>query len=178
MRRSTAALGSAAFFVAAPGVVAGLVPWLLTGWELHRPAPYWWIAQVAGALLVAGGLVPVVHAFTEFAKAGGTPMPLAPTRHLVVTGFNRYVRNPMYVGVLAMIVGQAMLFGRLSVLVYAALAWLATAAFVRWYEEPTLRRTYGSGYEAYRRAVPAWWPRRRAWAPPATDARSGDSAQV
>jgi protein-S-isoprenylcysteine O-methyltransferase Ste14 len=157
----SAGLGSAAFFLAAPGTVAGLVPWLITGWEPHRPTSWWWVAQAIGVLIVVTGLVPVVDAFVRFTRAGGTPMPLAPTRHLVVTGFNRYVRNPMYVGVVAMVLGQALLFGSLGVFVYAVAAGLTMAAFVRWYEEPTLARTYGADYAAYRRAVPAWWPRLR-----------------
>lgn len=163
MRRAQAALGSAAFFVVAPGTVVGLIPWLITRWELHSPAPHWEIARVAGALLIVVGLIPPVSAFVEFTKAGGTPMPLAPTDRLVVTGFNRYVRNPMYVGLTVAILGQALLFGSLGVLIYAVFAWLAPAAFVHWYEEPTLVEQYGAQYEAYRRAVPAWLPRLRPW---------------
>jgi protein-S-isoprenylcysteine O-methyltransferase Ste14 len=114
-------------------------------------------------LLIVVGLIPVVHAFAQFAKAGGTPMPLAPTQRLVVNGFNRYVRNP-YVGLLIVILGQALLFGSLSLVLYAICLWIITASFVRWYEEPTLARTYGSEYEVYQRNVPAWLPRRRGWA--------------
>jgi protein-S-isoprenylcysteine O-methyltransferase Ste14 len=159
MRRATAAVGSAAFFVVAPGTVVGLIPWLITGW--HVSGSPWQVA--VGVLLIIAGLIPLAFAFVEFAKAGGTPMPLAPTEHLVVTGFNRYVRNPMYVGLLVAILGQALLFGSVGLLFYAALAWLTTASFVRWYEEPTLSRRYGSEYEAYRRNVPAWIPRLRPW---------------
>lgn len=166
MHRSAAAAGSAVFFVAAPGTVVGLVPWLITHWELPDSSAVWRVAQVMGALLIVAGLVPVVHAFMQFVRAGGTPMPLAPPPRLVVTGFNRYVRNPMYVGVLVSLAGQAMLFGSLGVLVFAAAAWICTAAFVRWYEEPDLTRRYGSQYQEYRRNVPAWFPRPRPWAPP------------
>ena len=113
------------------------------------------------AVLIVVGLIPPVDAFARFARAGGTPMPAAPTTHLVVKGFNRYVRNPMYAGLLVVIVGQALLFARWELLLYAAFFWAVTAAFVRWYEEPTLVRQYGSEYEAYRRAVPAWIPRVR-----------------
>src|SRR5918994_1908941 len=84
---------------------------------------------------------------------------LAP--RLVVGGVYRYVRNPMYVAVLAAIVGQALLLGRLGLLLYAAATWLLVAAFVHLYEEPSLTRRFGVDYEAYRRAVPAWWPRPR-----------------
>jgi protein-S-isoprenylcysteine O-methyltransferase Ste14 len=89
----------------------------------------------------------------------GTPAPIAPTEHLFVGGLYRHVRNPMYLAVGAIIVGQALLIGRAVLLGYAALA-ATVAAFVRGYEEPTLARRYGFEYEAYRRAVPGWWPRR------------------
>ena len=92
-------------------------------------------------------------------------MPLAPTQRLVVNGFNRYVRNPMYVGLLIVILGQALLFGSLTLVLYAICLWIITASFVRWYEEPTLARTYGSEYEVYRRNVPAWLPHWHGWAP-------------
>lgn len=167
MRRSTAALGSAAFFVVAPGTVVGLIPWLITHWELSQPGPYWVVAQVIGVVLIIGGLVPPVSAFVEFVRAGGTPMPIAPTRRLVVSGFNRYVRNPMYAGLVLVVIGQALLFASIGLLIYAAVAWVVPAAFVRCYEEPTLARQFGAEYEAYRRAVPAWWPRLRPWTPPA-----------
>ncbi len=161
MRRSAAAWGSAAFFLAAPGTVVGVIPWAMTGWQPGEPWPGW--LRVVGAVLVGAGLVPLVHAFGQFVRAGGTPAPVAPTERLVVGGFNRYVRNPMYVGVVTMIVGQGLLLGRVSVLGYALVVWAATAAFVRWYEEPTLARAFGAEYAAYRAAVPAWRPRLRPW---------------
>jgi len=77
--------------------------------------------------------------------------------------------NPMYVAVLAVIVGQGLLLGQLGLLLYAAAVWLMFAAFVRWYEEPTLTRRFGADYEAYRRAVPTWWPRLRPWKPSGRD---------
>lgn len=159
MRQWTAAVGSAAFFAVAPGTVVGLVPLLITRW--HVSDSLWQV--IAGATLIIAGLIPVVLAFAEFAKAGGTPMPAAPTERLVVTGSNRYVRNPMYVGLLIAILGQALLFGSVGLLVYAAVMWVVTASFVRWYEEPTLSRRYGSEYEAYRRNVHAWIPHLRPW---------------
>jgi protein-S-isoprenylcysteine O-methyltransferase Ste14 len=163
MQKLPAAVGSAAFFVVAPGTVVGLLPWLITGWKIPEAAPGWRAMQCAGALLIVVGLIPALHAFIQFAKAGGTPAPVAPTEHLVVTGFNRYVRNPMYVGLLIAIVGQALLFGSAWLLLYAALGWIATASFVRWYEEPTLTRQYGSEYVQYRANVPGWVPRLHPW---------------
>src|ERR671921_172487 len=155
MRKPTAAVGSAVFFLLAPGVVAGLIPWLLTRWQAGEPLPYWAPVQVLGGILLVAGLIALVRAFVRFVVEGfGTPAPVAAPERLVVGGAYRYVRNPMYVAVLAAIAGQALLLGRLILLLYAAAAWLVVAAFVRFYEEPTLARRFGTDYEAYRRAVP------------------------
>jgi protein-S-isoprenylcysteine O-methyltransferase Ste14 len=171
MRRPTAAIGSAVFFLLAPGVVVGLIPWLLTGgWKVREPLPYWMPMRALGAVLLVAGLIALVGAFVRFVVEGlGTPAPVAAPERLVVGGVYRYVRNPMYVAVLAAIVGQALLLGRLVLLLYAAGAWLVVAAFVRFYEEPTLTRRFGADYEAYRRAVPAWWPCLRPWDPAERD---------
>jgi protein-S-isoprenylcysteine O-methyltransferase Ste14 len=167
MRRPTAALGSALFFLLAPGVVVGLIPWLLTeGWQAREPVPYWAPMRVLGAVLLVAGLIALVGAFVRFVVEGfGTPAPVAAPERLVIGGVYRYVRNPMYVAVLAAIVGQALLLGQLGLLLYAVAAWVVVAAFVRFYEEPTLMRRFGADYDAYRRAVPAWWPRLRPWEP-------------
>jgi protein-S-isoprenylcysteine O-methyltransferase Ste14 len=159
-----AAVGSLVFLVVAPGVVAGLGPWLLTGWEFEEAVSYWLPLRVVGVVLLAAGLVVLLEAFTRFVREGlGTPAPVAPTEHLVVGGLYRYVRNPMYIAVGSMIVGQALLLGQPILLPYAALFGLAVWAFVRWYEEPTLLRRFGAEYEEYRSAVPGWWPRRTPW---------------
>jgi protein-S-isoprenylcysteine O-methyltransferase Ste14 len=157
MRKSHAMLGSAIFFAVAPGLVAGLVPWWLTAW---RMSPVWFPLRVAGALLTATGAAFLLHAFARFVTEGrGTPAPVAPTERLVTGGAYRYVRNPMYLAVLAAILGQALLFGRPVLLVYAVVVGVAVVSFVVGYEEPTLRKRYGAEYEAYRRAVPGWLPR-------------------
>jgi protein-S-isoprenylcysteine O-methyltransferase Ste14 len=144
----------------------GLVPWLLTGWDLEEPLPGWVVFRVLGTALIVLGAAVVIESFARFALEGlGTPAPLAPTRHLVVGGLYRYVRNPIYIADAAIIVGQALLLGQLWLLLYAAAFLAITAAFVHWYEEPTLSRQFGAEYEAYRRAVPGWWPRSGAWTP-------------
>jgi protein-S-isoprenylcysteine O-methyltransferase Ste14 len=166
MRKSVAAVGSAAFFVAAPGTVAGLVPWLLTWWEMRDPMPGWIVARVLGVLLIAAGLVVVVHAFYRFVVEGlGTPLPAAAPKHLVIGGVYRYVRNPMYVALLGVVLGQALLLAQWNLVVYAAIMWAVTASFVRFYEEPHLLREFGADYNIYRHAVPAWLPRLRPWTP-------------
>ena len=157
--RIRAALGSVLFLVIAPGTVAGLLPWLITGWKSSDP----WVGfQLLGAGLIVAGVGVLLHAFARFALEGiGTPAPVAPTEQLVIGGLYRYVRNPMYLAVGATIVGQALLLGQAILLAYALVFMAAVAAFVKLYEEPTLSERFGSQYEEYRHAVPGWWPRVR-----------------
>ncbi len=118
----------------------------------------------AGVGLIAAGLIVLIDSFRRFAMEGiGTPAPVLPTKHLVVSGWYRHVRNPMYVAVAALIVGQALLFADVRLLVYAAMIWLGFHVFVTQYEEPTLRQTFGEDYEVYCRAVGRWWPRATPW---------------
>jgi protein-S-isoprenylcysteine O-methyltransferase Ste14 len=166
MRKPAAAVGASVFFVAAPCVVAGLIPWLLTSWEMHQPVQPWWPIAALGALLLVVSAAVLIHAFVRFVVEGvGTPAPVAPPRHLVVGGLYRYVRNPMYLAVVGAIVGQALVLGQLGLLGYAIVVFLTVAAFAHAYEEPTLIRQFGEEYEAYRRAVPAWLPRLQPWHP-------------
>jgi protein-S-isoprenylcysteine O-methyltransferase Ste14 len=170
MRKPTAAIASAAFFLAGPGTMVVLIPWLLTRWQVRRPMRYWAPMRVLGGILIVTGMVVLAQAFVRFVKEGrGTPMPSAPPERLVVGGLYRHVRNPMYVAILAAIVGQALLLGQLKLLLYPALFWPFAAAVVRWYEEPALVHRFGADYEAYRRAVPAWLPRLHPWKPDEQD---------
>lgn len=172
MRKPAAAAASAVFFVLAPGVVAGLVPWWLSGWRVRHPQPSWvWLPlRVDGGVLIAVGVVVLVQAFVRFVAEGvGSPAPVAPTQRLVVGGLYRYVRNPMYLAVETTIVGQALVLAQPVLLGYAVVVDAAMIGFVHGYEEPTLARQFGEQYQAYRRAVPAWWPRRRPWRPGETD---------
>jgi protein-S-isoprenylcysteine O-methyltransferase Ste14 len=165
VRTARAVAGSSLFFAVAPGVVAGVVPWLLTRWEAADP-PWPPVVRVVGAVLLAVCAAMLVHAFVRFVREGrGTPAPVAPTERLVVGGVYRHVRNPMYVAVVGAIVGQALLLGRPVLLVYGAVAGAVMAAFVRGYEEPLLAARYGDEYRTYRQAVPGWIPRLRPWTP-------------
>ena len=163
MSRARAAIGSVVFLFVAPGVAAGLLPWLLTDWS----ADEWWLpVRVLGALMIGCGLAVLLPAFIRFVVEGiGTPAPIRPPEQLVVGGAYRHVRNPMYLAVAALIVGQALLLGQAVLLLYAAAFALAVAAFVHGYEEPVLLRRFGSQYESYKRAVPAWRPRLTPWEP-------------
>jgi protein-S-isoprenylcysteine O-methyltransferase Ste14 len=162
--RVRAAVGSLLFLAVAPGVIAGALPWWLTKWQPGGHVPV--TAAALGIALIAIGAAVLLRAFARFVAEGlGTPAPVAPTQHLVIGGLYRYVRNPMYLAVAATLVGQALLLARPALLLYVLAFAAAVVAFVRLYEEPTLRQRFGSEYEAYRRAVPGWWPRRRPWSP-------------
>jgi len=165
MRRSAAAAVSVAWGVVVGGTSGYLLPYLLGDWHFRQPAHYWVVAQVIGGLLMCAGLVPLVQSFVDFIRADGTPVPVASPPRLVVSGFYRYVRNPIYVGFLGILLGEVLLFGSLGLLEYTAVAWCIGAAAVRCYEEPTLARKFGAEYRAYRRAVRAWVPRLHPWVP-------------
>lgn len=163
-RTAWLALVSLAFtVVGGPGLLVGLVPWLLTRWEVEEP-PFGFVPlRVMGAVLVAAGLPVLLESIVRFIRVGrGTLVPVVPTETLVVNGLYRYVRNPMYLAVITMILGEAAFFGSSSVLLYAGVVALGFHLFVTGYEEPTLRRTYGPQYDTYCRAVRRWLPRRHA----------------
>jgi len=151
-------VGTVVFLFLAPGVVAGVIPWLLTRWEVDRAL--WLPLRLAGGVILATSVGALLHAFARFVVEGiGTPAPVAPTERLVIGGLYRYVRNPMYLAVVGAIVGQALLLGQLTLLVYAGALWVVFFAFVHWYEEPHLALRFGADYERYREAVPGWLPR-------------------
>src|SRR6266436_8006932 len=164
VQRTIAVLGSAVFFVVAPCTLAGLVPWSITGWQLRPPFLGLELTRGIGAIMILAGVPGLVDAFARFALQGlGTPAPIAPPRNLVVTGLYRYVRNPIYVAVVAVILGQAALFGDQRLLLYGVLVWLAFHAFVVGYEEPALVHRFGTEYEDFRANVPRWIPRLTPW---------------
>ena len=164
IRRAFALLGTALFLVLAPGCVAGLLPWWISRWRFLTPFPGYAPLRFIGAIFIAAGTFVVLDSFARFALQGlGTPAPVFPTKHLVIKGFYRYVRNPMYVAVIAVILGQALLFGDVRVFEYALFAWLVAHLFVLAYEESTLRKTFGAEYESFRANVPRWIPRLTPW---------------
>jgi protein-S-isoprenylcysteine O-methyltransferase Ste14 len=113
---------------------------------------------------MAAGMVTLLEAFLRFALKGiGTPAPVFPTKHLVATGTYCFVRNPLYVAVVSLIIGQALLFEDIRVFVYGLCAWLMTHLFVLTYEEPTLRRTFPDEYPIFCAHVPRWIPRMTPW---------------
>jgi protein-S-isoprenylcysteine O-methyltransferase Ste14 len=167
VRLTRAAAGSIVFFLAGPGLEAGVGPWLLVrvaGSQIDgRPAAL----RVVGALLMVIGIATLVEVFTRFVRDGaGTPSPAAPTAHLLISGAFRHLRHPMYVATAAVIVGEALLFAQPVLLVGAAAYLTAMAVLAHTVEEPRLARRFGASYDAYRQAVPGWIPRLRPWAGP------------
>jgi protein-S-isoprenylcysteine O-methyltransferase Ste14 len=166
-RRVLAIAGSAVFLVIAPGFVAGLAPWWISHWQVETFFPGMWLFRLAGGTLIILGAIGLLDSFARFALQGfGTPAPVFPTRHLVITGLYRYVRNPMYCAVVSAILGQGLMFGNATLIGYAALVWLAFHLFVLIYEEPTLRASFGPEYKLFCMEVPRWIPRFTAWKGP------------
>ena len=160
----SAVVGSILFLVIAPGFIAGLVPFWISHWRLERGSGISAPLFITGWILIAIAAGILLDSFARFALRGlGTPAPVFPTRRLVVTGFYRWVRNPMYLGVVSAILGQALIFENLALLAYAALVWLLCHIFVIAYEEPALKAGYGPDYQSYCAAVPRWIPRLTPW---------------
>ena len=158
-------VGTIIFLFLAPGIVAGLIPWLISGWRRYDWGDAAWVVVPIAWLAIGLGVTFLLYAFALFAVHRGTPAPVAPTETLVVTGVYRFVRNPMYLAVLTIILGQALLFGSWGLVLYAGIALATVFAFVKGYEEPTLTSTYGEQYLDYRRNVPGWRPRLTPWRP-------------
>jgi len=151
------ALKSLLFLIIAPGMVAGYIPLALlrkgsmisTGFLAYLAFPLWII-----------GAVILLWSFWNFLVQGrGTPAPIDPPKELAATGFYRYTRNPMYVGVLLVIIGHFLWFGFWNLLFYAVVIFFAFNAFIAYYEEPTLKKNFGAAYDEYCQRVPRWIPK-------------------
>jgi len=137
-----------------PGTMTVVVPWLILQGST-RHSPRW-----TGLALVAVGVAVLFRCIWEFAVSGrGTLAPFDPPTHLVVSGLYRYVRNPMYVGVVLILAGEAWHFWSVGLLLYAAGFFLVANLFIIFHEEPALRRTFGESYAEYKRTVPRWVPK-------------------
>ena len=147
----------AALFI---GLVLVFLPARVLSWSgITQPAAPG-LPQIAGFVIGAAGGVFALWCVATFAIVGrGTPAPFDPPRRLVTQGPYRSVRNPMYIGAGLALAGAALYYESGPLLGYAALFLLATHLFVVWYEEPTLRRTFGQEYEDYCHGVRRWWPR-------------------
>jgi len=145
------------FAVVVPGTVAVWLPvWIGGGVDRVTTLGF---PEILGLALVTGGLVTILMAIFFFGTKGrGTPAPFDPPVQLVIRGPHRYVRNPMYVGVVVTTLGWALVFRSWDLVLYAGLAWVAFHLFVMLVEEPGLRRRFGSAYAEYCLAVHRWVP--------------------
>jgi protein-S-isoprenylcysteine O-methyltransferase Ste14 len=161
MASSLLALRSLLWTILMPGVVAGYVPWRYFG--LARARIDWSDALgVLGLLCAATGVAMLAACIFEFARSGrGTLSPVDPPRHLVVRGLYRYVRNPMYLAVTLILLGEAALRQSMALVVYWACFFAGANLFVLGYEEPYLHSRYGASYEEYTKRVSRWIPRWR-----------------
>jgi protein-S-isoprenylcysteine O-methyltransferase Ste14 len=152
-------LSSLLWTILLPGVVAGYVPWEFFGVRdavLDLSSPL----QLLGLLFIIAGTALLVTGIVEFARSGrGTLSPVDPPKHLVVRGLYRYVRNPMYLSVTAILLGEVMLTRSGALALYWLIWFVVVNAFVIGYEEPTLRVQFGESYEEYLRTVGRWIPR-------------------
>ena len=156
--RAFLALRSLLWTILLPGMIAGYIPWRFFGLAnaritLTNPL------DLLAILVIAAGVTLLGTCIWEFFKSRGTLSPLDPPKELVVQGLYRYVRNPMYLAVSTIVLGEALLVRRAALLLYWAFFFTAANVFVLLYEEPTLRRQFGESYERYTRTVGRWLPR-------------------
>jgi protein-S-isoprenylcysteine O-methyltransferase Ste14 len=144
------------FTLIVPGTVVVLVPHWIRAAAGDAPASAW--LRALAVIPALAGLAVYLWCARDFARAAGTPAPIDPPKELVARGLYRYSRNPMYVGVLAMVAAQALWFASGSLWLYAAALFAAFHSFVVLYEEPTLARSFGAAYRHYLETVPRWLP--------------------
>jgi protein-S-isoprenylcysteine O-methyltransferase Ste14 len=141
-----------------PGIILVYLPLAITRFRVPADELLWH-RPVAWAL-ISLGLAPLFESIVRFVRVGrGTLMPIVPTERLVATGLYRYVRNPMYVGDVVVLIGETVLFWSVDMALYTGVVWLGFELFIRLYEEPTLRRRHGDEYVRYCARVRRWWPR-------------------
>jgi protein-S-isoprenylcysteine O-methyltransferase Ste14 len=155
-----------------PGILLVYLPLWMTHFHIPAGEPLWQIA-IAAALILAG-LTPGVESVRRFINVGrGTLVPVAPPEHLVVSGFYCRVRNPMYVGAMVVLTGEAILLWNRGIVIEALLVFVGFNLFIRLHEEPALTRHFPEEYPRYKRNVPRWFPRLTPW-----DANQRDASQI
>jgi len=158
------AVRSLVWTLAFPGVFALWVPWRYFGF--NRVPTAFGPVTLLGLLSIAAGIALLAACIVEFARRGrGTLSPVDPPRHLVTRSAYQYVRNPMYLGVSMIILGEVMVTGSRPLAVYWLIWFICVNLFVIGYEEPNLRDRFGASYDEYTRRVGRWIPRRARIAP-------------
>ncbi|MBK8555583.1 MAG: isoprenylcysteine carboxylmethyltransferase family protein [Lewinellaceae bacterium] len=155
---SSLLLRNLVFTVLHPGIVVGLIPFLLVKDQLSRIfQDYWGLDKYLSAVLLLLGLAIMLHCIYLFAKqGGGTLSPADPTRQLVVSGLYRYSRNPMYTGVMLMLLAEALFLHIIAFWVYVLTVFVVFNLFISFLEEPRLRKDFGAAYQAYCHKVRKW----------------------
>jgi protein-S-isoprenylcysteine O-methyltransferase Ste14 len=154
-------LRALSFIIAVQLTVLAGIPWLLVDVGPHVSLGAWhWLGIVP---LAIGGLALLWCNWAFVVRGRGTAAPYDPPRALVAQGLYRHVRNPMYVSAGLIVAGLGLWTGAVILFGYALLLALSYQVFVRYYEEPHLRRVFGKSYEEYCAAVPRWWPRVSPW---------------
>lgn len=145
------------FTILQPGIVTGLVPWLILKeqkYEWHTSLTLW---QYSGLIFFLAGLLIMLLCIARFAFEGkGTLSPLDPTKKLVIAGLYKYSRNPMYVGVMLILAGEIFFFQSFSLLLYSVIIFCAFHAFIVFREEPRLLQDFGEEYKSYKSTVRRW----------------------
>lgn len=150
------------FTIFVPGMVAFYIPYRILEVQMDSFSIQWGVLQYLSLPIFIMGVSIYFRCLWDFAVAGrGTPAPIDPPKHLVVSGLYRYVRNPMYVGVLAIILGWDTLYESSALFYYFALMWVLFYLVVLIYEEPILRSRFGESYENYCKRVRRWIPGRK-----------------
>ena len=155
-------LKSAVATIVVPGAACVLIPYYILNGARISLTPPLGILQVMAILIAGLGLYMIVWVSTAFVRQGkGTPIPIDPPTQLVITGLYRYVRNPMYVGAVLIILAEAIYFGSAWLMLYAVGLWAALHTALVVFEEPQLKKRFGADYEQYLKAVPRWIPKMR-----------------
>lgn len=142
-----------------PGFFAGYVPWRFFGLG-HVRSDWLTPTSALGLIGIGLGVVLLAACIVEFARSGrGTLSPVDPPRYLVIRGLYKYVRNPMYLSVTTIVLGEVLLTHSTALAVYWAIWFVCVNLFVIGYEEPTLRRQFGRSYDEYTEQVGRWIPR-------------------
>ena len=166
MSRATALFMTLVFNLIVPGTFAVYLPWAIAHGRMGPPFLGLEASRWVGWLLVAAGAAVILEAQGRFVWKGfGTPAPIAPPSRLVVSGFYRHVRNPMYVAVTVLVIGEALVYAEPWLFAYAAALAVGFHLFILAYEEPTLRAKFPDDYPAFTAAVPRWLPRLTPWRP-------------
>ena len=144
------------FTILHPGIVAGLIPYWIIGFDNFTLTDFGILDYFGIAVLLAGLIIlfACIYRFARFGK--GTLSPADPTKNLVISGLYRYSRNPMYVGVIMILLGECLLSGSTRLAGYTVLIFLLFHLFILYFEEPRLERDFGKDYDRYKRSVRRW----------------------